>query len=330
MNASINLYRKFIMYCLLFLHLSLLAQENANIKFENDFSTPKVFIELPNFKNINVRDCTISPGYDELFFTLDAPKNAFRTILTTKKVNGQWTPFSIASFSGNYHDIEPAFSPDGTQLFFASKRPVDSDSIPKKDYDLWVTTKENGIWKKPVRLPEFINSSKNEYYPSIAKNGTIYFTAEREDGKGKEDIYKSENINGVYQTPVSLGTGINTKTYEYNAYVSPDERFLIFGSYGREKSLGRGDLYISFYKDGAWQEAIHLGALINSNQIDYCPFVSFDQKYFFFTSEKSTIQSSYQKMSIDILQSVFNNNSNGTSKIYYLPFDKLLTSLNRE
>jgi hypothetical protein len=201
---------------------------------------------------------------------------------------------------------------------------------PKKDYDIWFVSKENGVWKNPTRLPETINSDQNEYYPSVTTNGTVYFTAERPDAKGKEDIYKSEFTNGSYQTPVSLGTGVNTKTYEYNAYVSPDESFIIFGSYGRKGSLGRGDLYISFRKNGIWDNAIHLGNLVNSNQIDYCPFVSFDKKYFFFTSEKSTIQPVYENLNMEKLKAILNDGSNGTSKIYYLSFDNLLKSLSRE
>ncbi|AXG69950.1 WD40-like beta propeller repeat protein [Kordia sp. SMS9] len=321
---------KKMIFFLVLASTQLIAQKQASIPFEKNIATPKVFIDLPEFKNINVRDMAISPNYDEIFFTLDAPKNTFRTILTSKKVNGQWTEFTIAAFSGKYHDIEPAFSPDGKQLFFASKRPIGDETVPKKDYDLWVVNKENGTWKNPTRLPETINTDKNEYYPSIANNGTIYFTAERADAKGKEDIYKSAFTNGNYQTPLSLGTGVNTKTYEYNAYVSPDESFIIFGSYGRKGSLGRGDLYLSFRENGTWKEAVHLGKLINSDQIDYCPFVTFDRQYFFFTSEKTTIQSSYKNMSLEKLKEVMNTGSNGTSKIYYLSFDKLLKSLSLE
>ncbi|EDP95558.1 PD40 domain-containing protein [Kordia algicida OT-1] len=322
--------KKILLLLLVFASTQLFAQKQATIAFEKNLTSPEIFIHLPEFKNINVRDMAISPKNDEIFFTLDAPKNAFRTILTSKKINGKWSEFSIAAFSGNYYDIEPAFSPDGTKLFFASKRPTGKEKTPKKDYDLWFVTKVNGVWKNPIRLPETINTDKNEYYPSLANNGTIYFTAERADAKGKEDIYKSEFVNGNYQTPVSLGTGVNTKTYEYNAYVSPDESFIIFGSYGRKGSLGRGDLYISFNENGIWKEAIHLGKLINSNQIDYCPFVTFDKKYFFYTSEKSTIEPMYEKMSFDTLKEVINEGSNGTSKIYYLSFEKLLKSIQLE
>lgn len=319
-----------ILLLLAFTGSHLLAQNQEGITFKKDFDTPEVFIHLPDFQNINVRDMAISPTNDEIFFTLDAPKNAFRTILTSKKINGKWSAFEIASFSGKYHDIEPAFSPDGKQLFFASKRPIGTNNkAPKQDYDIWYVSNVNGKWENPVRLPETINSDKNEYYPSISNNGSVYFTAERADVKGKEDIYKSEFKDGNYKAPISLDV-VNTKTYEYNAYVSPDESFIIFGSYGRKGSLGRGDLYISFRKDGVWKEAVSLGKLINSNQIDYCPFVSFDKKYFFFTSEKSAIQTTYDNLNLTKLKTIMNEGSNGTSKIYYLPFEKLLKSIQLE
>jgi len=141
---------KKILLLFVFVSIQLVAQNQTNITFKKDFKAPEIFINLPNFKNINVRDMAISPNNDEIFFTLDAPKNAFRTILTSKKVNGTWTTFTIASFSGKFHDIEPAFSPGGTQLFFASKRPTENNTSPKKDYDLWVVTKKDDKWQNPT------------------------------------------------------------------------------------------------------------------------------------------------------------------------------------
>ncbi len=315
-----------LLFTLLFFSLG--NAQSPSITFDEGLTSPKMFLELPDFKNINIRDMAISPNYDELFFTLDGPKNAFRTIMTTKKVNGEWIPFKIASFSGKYHDIEPAFSPDGKSLFFASKRPLEGDE-PKPDYDLWVTKKQNGSWQTPARLNEHINTKDNEYYPSVTNDGSLYFTATRMDTKGKEDIYKSSFVNGDFQPAKSI-EGANTKSYEYNAYVSPDESFILYGSYGRRGSFGKGDLFISFNKDGKWQEGINLGDMINSNQIDYCPFVTFDKKFFFFTSEKTNVQPSYNALTIKTLKEELNKAENGVSRVYYLPFQVLLKQLQSE
>ncbi|MFD0862668.1 hypothetical protein ACFQ1M_10680 [Sungkyunkwania multivorans] len=308
---------------------SILQAQAPKITFDENFEIPKVFVDLPDFKNINIRDMAISPNYNEIFFTLDGPKYAFRTILTSKKIDGAWQPFEVASFSGSYHDIEPAFSSDGSQLFFASRRPAKGDE-PKKDYDIFVTKKLADQWTEPIRLNENINSNDNEYYPSVTLDGRLYFTATRMDTKGKEDIYVSKFEDGDYQTAQSVGGKLNTHHYEYNAFVSPDGSYAIYGAYGRQGGFGKGDLYISFFKDGIWQEGINLGEMINSPQLDYCPFVTSDGKYLFFTSEKSEIRDHYDALSMDALKSVMNQPANGVSRVYYVPFQSILQTLKRE
>ncbi len=104
---------------------------------------------------------------------------------------------------------------------------------------------------------------------------------------GKEDIYVSRLVNAEYQSPSPLDTNINTATYEFNAFVSPDEDLLIFGSYGRPDDLGGGDLYISRRESGgSWGKAYHPGAPVNSDRLDYCPFIDFPRGNFYFTSER--------------------------------------------
>ena len=304
--------------------------QNPTIVFNEKLESAEVFIALPRFENIALRDMAISPGYDELFFTLDAPKTAFRTIITSKKTNGVWSAFQVAPFSGSYHDIEPAFSADGQTLYFASKRPEQDGGQPKNDYDIWRVTKTAQGWGKPERLSETINTSGDEYYPSVAANGNLYFTSEREGSVGKEDVFMSRFINGSYQTPISIEGSVNTAGYEYNAFVSSDEKFLVFCNYGRENSQGGGDMYISFNKDSIWQEPTPLSNLINSPQLDYCPFVTADGKFFFFTSEVSVVKSTYNNISIEGLASELSQTKNGVSRIYYIPFQQIIKNVKDE
>lgn len=311
-----------------FMALTAKAQ-HAQIKFETDFTEPKVFIDLPDFKNINLRDIAISPDNDEVFFTLDAPKYAYRAILTSKKMNGKWGAFEVAAFSGKYKDIEPAFSPDGNVLFFVSTRPALEGEEEKQDYDIWKVERTGTGWGAPIRLPEIINTAGNEYYPSVSANGSLYFTSEREGSLGKEDIFISEWSNGQYSLPESVN-GMNTEGYEYNAYIAPDESYMIFGNYGNKKTLGKGDLYISFKKNGLWQTPQWLGESLNSVQLDYCPFVTTDGKYFFFTSERSNINNNNRRLSYDELTRELNKPENGVSRIYYLPFKQVLKSVVNE
>ena len=55
-------------------------------------------------------------------------------------------------------------------------------------------------------------------------------------------------------------------------------------SSSREGGLGKSDLYISFRDSGGeWLPLIHMGDQINSELTDYCPMVTPDGKYFFYT-----------------------------------------------
>lgn len=277
--------------------------------------------------SINERDFAISPDGLEIYFTISTPKSTFQTIVYCEKINGAWTKPRVVSFAGKYSDLEPAFSADGKTLYFASNRPVSGDQT--KDFDIWKVTRQGKMWSEPTNLGNVINTSADEFYPSITKNGNLYFTAAYQGGPGREDIYQAVFKTGAYQKPVPLDTGVNSKFYEFNAFVDPDEKFILFTSYGRNDDMGGGDLYIS-KKDsnGQWAPAIHLKS-INSKQLDYCPYVSPDGKSLFITSERHHLPSVFdqKKATYEEIIDTTTQVQNGTGNIYWIDFLKLLDSL---
>lgn len=283
---------------------------------------PEVFGVSSGFSE---RDFAISPDGTEIYYTLQSPEGVFQTVVYCKKAaNGTWSKPEVAPFAGKYSDLEPAFSADGKKLYFASNRPVEGTN--PKDFDIWVVSRESGQWSEPQNLGSPINTTEDEFYPSIARNGNLYYTAAYKTAVGKEDIFVSKFEQGKYAAPISLDTAINSKTYEFNAFVSPDEDYIIFTSYGRKDDKGRGDLYMSI-KDatGKWLPAQHLSAL-NSNRLDYCPYVSPDKKVLFFTSERINIPNTYTSTpaKIDDLYKTFTSPQNGTGDIYWVSFDKVI------
>ncbi len=271
------------------------------------------------------RDFAISPDGAEIYYTLQSPQGVFQTIVYCKKsINGTWSKPEIAPFAGKYSDLEPAFSADGKKLYFASNRPKQG-TMPK-DFDIWVVNKENGHWGEPQNLGDIINTPEDEFYPAIARNGNLYFTAAYKTAVGKEDIFVSKFEQGKYSQPVPLDTAVNSKTYEFNAFVSPDEDYIIFTSYGRKDDMGRGDLYMSI-KDasGKWLPAQNL-SMLNSNRLDYCPFVSPDKKILFFTSERINIPNTYisSPVKIDDLLETYTSPQNGAGDIYWVSFEKIM------
>jgi Tol biopolymer transport system component len=285
-------------------------------------NVPKVFSPeiISTFRN--ERDFAISPSGDVMFYSIVLPANNLSVIVYLAFDGFFWSEPECAAFSGIYSDLEPAYSPDGKKLFFVSKRPL-SENAEKKDYDIWYINPEKG-WNKPVNVGLPVNTDGDEYYPSLASSGNLYFTAKYGDSFGLEDIYCSRFENGSYLQPLNLGEPINSSNYEFNAYISPDESYLIFSSWGREDDLGGGDMYIS-YQDGKnnWTKPKNMGRSINSDKLDYCPFVTHDGKYLFFTSQRENEEfnvKTHKKLSI-ILQ-MADGIENGLGNIYWVTFDK--------
>jgi Tol biopolymer transport system component len=276
--------------------------------------------------SLNERDMALSPNGRELYYTVISPENSISAIMVCYKgESGKWSRPSVVSFSGHYSDLEPAFSPDGKRMFFASNRPV--EGVDKKDFDIWVVERQvNGKWSEAINIGAPVNTEHDEFYPSLAANGNLYFTASYSSSKGKEDIYMARRATDHYEAPVSLDSAVNSEKYEFNAFVSPDEGFILFTSYGRKDDTGRGDLYISL-KDagGKWQPAKNLEAF-NSPYLDYCPYVSPDQKIFFFTSERRDLPSQLtgRKLVYDDFVKMYGSTFNGSGNIFWVSFSKLM------
>ncbi|MCB0493173.1 MAG: PD40 domain-containing protein, partial [Cyclobacteriaceae bacterium] len=279
---------------------------------------------------INERDFAISHDGKEIYYTISTPKSSFQTIVVRHKAdNGNWTSPEVVSFAGQYSDLEPAFSADGKTLYFSSNRPLTGDQ--PKDFDIWKVSRIGEGWGEPVNLGIPINTSADEFYPSITVGGTIYFTAAYDGGIGKEDIYKSAFQNGEFQKPQVLDTMVNSKGYEFNAFVDPREQYILFTAYGRQDDMGGGDLYISTKNSkGDWQPAIHL-SMLNSRQLDYCPYVSLDGKRLFFTSDRHELPKSFpaKNATYENVIEVYTDPLNGTGNIYWVDFEQVLESIKR-
>ncbi|MBT8384387.1 MAG: PD40 domain-containing protein [Bacteroidia bacterium] len=295
--------------------LSNIAQENP-IPF-----LPDLFKGYPN-----VRDIAISPDGKEIYFTVDDLYSKVAVIAYMTKNESGWGQPKTVSFTGKYRDIEPAFTTNGDRLYFVSNRPLDTTSVKPKDYDIWYVDKIATGWSDPANLGAPINTEANEYYPSITSKGDIYFTAENDQAVGKEDIFVSRNENGVFLKPESLKGGVNTAYYEFNAFVAPDESFLIFTSQRPDEGLGGGDIYISYNKEGLWSNSEILEK-INSPYLDFCPFVDFRTNTFYFTSRSTIVQSHYEEsLNLDQFLGMYNSGEpKGLNRIYHIDLSEIVS-----
>ena len=235
----------------------------------------------------NELNAAFSPDGRTLYFTRAAGANGrFGVIVVSKALrDGHWSDPEVAEFSGRYSDYDPIVSPDGSRLFFISKRPATGQE-PRSDFDIWVVDLAGNGWGEPRNLGAPVNSDGDELYPSVASDGTLYFSScGRNDSRGRCDLYRARYRDGQYLEPENLGDPVNTPASETDAYVAPDQSYLIFAAYGRADAAGDGDLYVSHLRDGVWSAPRPLGPHINTVAREYCPIVSPDGKYLYFTSQ---------------------------------------------
>lgn len=250
-------------------------------------TTPEIF--APNI--ISLEDeyefgSVFNEAGTEFFYGVDADGKS--EIRYAKLVGDIWSDPQTILTNNQYGFNDPFLSPDEDRLYFISQRSQDGLG-ELKDYDIWFVEKTPNGWSEPINAGPNINSKANEYYISFTKDGTMYFSSNKnapENREGDFDIYYSKYVDGEFQKPVALGAAINTSKYEADVFIDPNESYIIFCG-NRPDGMGRGDLYISFKNtDGTWSQSKNMGGPINSKAHELCPFVTRDGKYFFYTSNE--------------------------------------------
>jgi hypothetical protein len=185
--------------------------------------------------------------------------------------------FSIAS---NCTDV--FVTHNGNELFFASNR-TDVDSIYAESFEIWKSTRTDNTWQTPEKVDIPLKGSK--FYPTLTTNGTLFFSF-FETGSPSADLFYMDLAGN--HIPVKLPEGINTDQMEGDPFIAPDGSFMIFAAFERAECLGKSDLYIAYFENGQWGNAIWLGADINSDGYDGSPFVTEDGKHLIFTSSRGS------------------------------------------
>ena len=235
------------------------------------------------------RDVAMMPDGSEMYFGVSLGNYQLTAILVTRQVDGRWTEPEAAPFSADprWSDIEPAIATDGETLYFASTRPADGGKDAEEHHSIWAMKRTGAGWGEPHRLSETINDGSSNFFPSVTQDGTLYFTRDLPDGGNA--IFRSRYLDGEYATPEQLPKQVNATRNQFNAFIAPDESYLIVPIFGMPDSIGATDYYIVYRApDDTWSEPINLGTKINTEGgLEYAPYVSRDGKYFFFMSSRS-------------------------------------------
>ncbi|MFC1725028.1 hypothetical protein ACFL4T_05325 [candidate division KSB1 bacterium] len=279
---------------------------------------PEVFAPGIISHGFHEHNLTISPDGDEMLFTTSSGDHKYYAIIYVKRKNNIWQKPEIAPFSGKYLDMGPRFSPDGKKIYFCSKRPVSEDMKENSNYDIWVIERREEAFSESVNLGSPVNTDKNEAFPSIAANGTIYFHYWEEKGS-ESDIFFSRFENGSYQEPERLEFGISTEHYEGSPFIAPDESYLLFQAIRPDGYGNNTNIYISFKtKNNTWSKPVNIGKPVNPAGYPISPMISPDGKYFFFATNSTRESFQFSNRSYSELIKTFKSYRNGYGTIYWV------------
>lgn len=272
------------------------------------------------------RDVAMAPDGHEIYFGVLLGR--FSAILETRLVDGAWTEPQVAPFSrdARFFNLEPAISPDGKRFMFLSSR-VDAGREPTAAevrtwtyQDIWVMDRAGDGWGEPYNLGPPVNTGGAEFFPSLTRDGTLYFTRGSDDGR-ESTIWRSRLVDGRYQEPEKLGPQVNSTASQFNAFIAPDESYLILSTAGRPDTRGGSDYYVVFRtSDDRWSDPINLGDKVNTRaDAEFSPHVSPDGKFFFVMSPRPLPDADIPPvLSLDWLRRFRSQAGSGNPAIYWM------------
>lgn len=157
--------------------------------------------------------------------------------IATKKGKGWSKAVPFEYNNENYSIAHPTLSADGQYLYFASDMPGGMGGM-----DVYVCKKEGDKWGQPKNLGPEINTSGNEVFPYIRKDGTLYFSSDGHIGFGGLDIFSASKIENKFTDVKNLGAPLNSFTDDFGIIFNDDFTTGYFSS-DRNGGKGSDDIY---------------------------------------------------------------------------------------
>ena len=232
----------------------------------------------------NVYGTAYTPGGDTLFFhTTDRGDGQSGIAMTTRTDTG-WTAPRPAPFdTERYDEGHPSITPDGAHVVFSSDRTADGTGPPRAADEFYRVSRASG-WTDVTRMTTTERISEKR--AGVAEDGTMYYwTYVRGEGMG---FYRGQiGPDGALRDTVDADPLLFPNDGgENNPYIDPQQRFMLFATWGRDDGYGKEDLYLSTREGDGWSMPVNLGPAVNSAGSDTHPYVTPDGERLFLTSTR--------------------------------------------
>ena len=207
---------------------------------------------------------------------------------TRTSINEPFGPaMNLDDINTDKFDNFPSLSVDGLTLYFASTR-----NEGEGRFDLYQATRptKNDAFGNVMNLGPGVNTSFIERGPNISPDGlTLYFTSNRDDSEGGDDIYMAtrDALDKPFANAINLGPGINSPVGEFVPSVSSDGLVMFFSDFFqppfRDGGKGDSDIWVAVretvnapFDDVVNLNDFSLGSDVNAEFRENAPLISLD------------------------------------------------------
>ena len=144
--------------------------------------------------------------------------------------------FEIGLSDGTNMYAHPAWSPDGTRLYFTSDMPGGYGGM-----DLWYIRRNGTTWEyPPVNMGPLVNSAGDDVFPSLKGNDTLFFASDAHITFGGLDVlFTVRDSTGAWGAPMHLDYPLNSQSDDFALTFNPDGKsgFVSSDRYGYDRLL---------------------------------------------------------------------------------------------
>ncbi|MDN5200026.1 OmpA family protein [Fulvivirgaceae bacterium BMA10] len=245
--------------------------------------------------NIDTQELIGWPQIDAIGISEEANPNKLESVLLKLGLENIEEEMSFSekkinlgsNINTHYNETKPVISPDGKTLYFCRQNfPANINGIVDPQ-DIYFSNLIGDSWSAAENIGEPLNDAFSNGVNTVSPDGnSLLLINEYDDREG--------SLNGVsltYRTQDgwSVPERLNINDYynlsEYaDFFLSTDGKALIM-AVEREEGYGDQDLFVSFDQWGNnWSEPLNLGAMINTSEAEFSPFLAADGKTLYFSS----------------------------------------------
>lgn len=179
-------------------------------------------------------------------------------------------------------ELGPVIAPDGRTLFFTRGGSTGNQ-------DIWYSSLDSsGAWSHAVPMPAPLTNAYNNFVESVTPDGNTLLVGGRYLGYSSivTGLAMSHRTLAGWSEPEPLQIrNYYSRSRSVSSCLGSDGRTIVM-SLDRDGGRGRQDLHVSFQTEaGDWTEPLNLGEAVNSDDVDFAPFLAADGVTLYFSSK---------------------------------------------